>query len=146
MLQETVRGQTSRGQTSQGGLYESVKSLARGLIASARTRLQLLALEIAEERAHLGSMLLLGAIALVCALLGLIFAGGFFILLAWDTPYRLWVAGLLPLFFLAASAVLCVVCRNRHKSHGRMFSASLQEMSKDIDQLKNRHSRPAPPR
>lgn len=133
MLQETVRAQTP---APSGGLYESVKTLARNLIDSARTRLHLLALEIAEERAHIGSMVLLSAAAMVCALVGLIFIAGFFILLAWDTPYRFWVAGLVPVFFLLAAAVLGLVCRNRHKSRGPLFAASLREMVRDIEKLK----------
>lgn len=131
-----------RGPATPGGLYESAKSLARHVIESLRTRLHLLSLEIAEEKARVLSLALFGAAAVVCALAGLIYAGGFFIVLAWDTPYRLWVAGLVPVLFLAAAVVLGLVGRSRNKSRGPMFTASLGEMVKDIDRLRGRAQRP----
>lgn len=141
MLHETMRERTA-----PGGLYESVKSLARNIIESLRTRLHLLSLEIAEEKARVVSLAIFGAAALLCALVGLIFAGGFFIVLSWDTPYRLWVAGLLPLFFLVTAVVLGMVGRRRNKSRGPLFAASLGEMVKDIDRLRGRTERPVTPR
>lgn len=138
MLHESIRGQTS-----PGGLYESAKSLVRNIIESLRTRLHLLSLEIAEEKARVVSLAMFGAAAVVCALVGLIYAGGFFIVLAWDTPYRLWVAGLVPLFFIVAAVVLGLVGRSRNRSRGPMFAASLGEMVKDIDRLRGRGERPA---
>lgn len=141
MLNETLRGQTSHG-----GLYESAKSLVRNIIESLRTRLHLFSLELAEEKARVLSLAVFGAAAFICALVGLIFSGAFFIVWAWDTPYRLLIAGLVPLFFLLAAGVLLQVGRQRNKARGPMFAASLGEMVKDIDKLRGRSERATVPR
>jgi uncharacterized membrane protein YqjE len=126
------------------GLYDSIKTLAGTLIESVRLRLDLVAVEVAEEKARLLTQVWLAGAAFLCALLGLIFSGVFLVLLAWDTPYRLWVAGLVPTVFLLAAAGLGRACWLHQRSSPRPFAASLRELSRDVEALRSRDTRPVP--
>lgn len=130
--------------STRPGLYASIKTLIGALVASVRLRLDLVAVEVAEEKARLLTQLWWVGAAFLCALVGLIFSGSFFILLAWDTPYRLWVAGLVPLVFLLAAAGLGRTCLLRQRSWPRPFAASLRELNRDLEALRSRDPRAMP--
>src|SRR5512139_3087895 len=95
-----------------GGLFESLKTLAGSLIGIVHTRLELLSSDIAEDRAHFTTLLVLGLVALFC--LGL---GG------------------LSGFFLAAGAGLAWFALHKERTRPRLFEASLAELAKDRQQI-----------
>ena len=120
-----------------GGLLDSVKALARSLLALGQTRLEILGSEIEEQRAILLREVLLAVIAAFCLGLGIVFAALFFVFLFWDNPaLRLAVICIFALVFLAAGAVLMVMARAAGRDRPRTFSATAEELARDRETLR----------
>ena len=120
-----------------GGLLDSVKALARSLLALGQTRLEILGSEIEEQRAILLREVLLAIIAAFCLGLGIVFAALFFVFLFWDNPaLRLAVICIFALVFLAAGAVLMVMARAAGRDRPRTFSATAEELARDRETLR----------
>jgi uncharacterized membrane protein YqjE len=117
-----------------GGLLDSLKTLARSLLAVGQTRLELLGSELEEQRAILQRELLLAVIATFCLALGVVFTALFFVILFWDS-HRLLVLGLFAAAFFAVSAVAIVALRAADRDRPRAFSATIQELGKDRESL-----------
>jgi uncharacterized membrane protein YqjE len=117
----------------QGGLLDSLKSLARNLLALAQTRLEILGNEIEEQRTLLVREALLGLAALFFVGLGIVFAAMFFLILFWD--FRLLVAAIFALAFLGAGAIVLTSLRAERTSRPRSFSATVAELAKDRESL-----------
>ena len=83
---------TPGGEASRAGLFASLKGLFGTSLALAQNRLQLLGVELAEERGRLLSLLTFGAIALICLSAGLVFLAVFLTVLLWDS-HRLLALG-----------------------------------------------------
>lgn len=120
--------------SSKGGLIESIKTLAGTLLAMGQTRLELLSVEIEEERIWLTSMLVWTLIALSCAALAVILATLLIVVIFWDT-YRLQALGIMIALFVVGAILAWRVLRNMARRKPRLFSASLKELSKDREQL-----------
>jgi len=112
------------------GLFASL----RGLLASAagllRTRFELLAVELEEEKLHLLSLLAYGAAALLLLSAGAVFLAIFLTVLFWE-DHRLLMLGLFTVVFLLAGSIALYAAWRHGASSGRMFSASLAELRKD---------------
>ena len=117
----------------QGGLLDSLKSLARNLLALAQTRLEILGNEIEEQRTLLVREALLGLAALFFVGLGIVFAAMFFLILFWD--FRLLVAAIFALAFLGAGAIVLTSLRAERAARPRSFSATVAELGKDRESL-----------
>ena len=129
-MTEAAGGPGSR----EGGLLDSLKTLARSLLAVGQTRLEILGSELEEQRAILLREVLLAVIATFCLALGVVFTALFFVILFWDTN-RLLVLGLFAVVFFVASAVVIVVLRAADRDRPRAFSATIQELGKDHESL-----------
>ena len=55
-----------------GGLFDSLKTLSGSVVGIVHTRLELLSTDIAEERAHLTALLVLGMVSLFCLGVGVV--------------------------------------------------------------------------
>lgn len=120
-----------------GGLLDSLKALARSLLAMAQTRLEILGSEIEEQRSILLREVLLAIIAAFCLGLGIVFAALFFVFLFWDNPaLRLAVICIFALVFLAAGAVLFVMARAAGRGRPRTFAATAEELARDRETLR----------
>ncbi len=119
---------------SRGGLFESLKTLSGSLIAIVHTRLELLSNDIAEERAHLTSLLVLGLVALFCLGVGVVLLTILIAVAFWES-HRLAALGGLTGFFLAAGAGLVWLAMHKARTRPRLFEASLAELSRDRQQL-----------
>lgn len=119
---------------SRKGLLESLTTLTANLIAVAHTRLELLSLDLEEERAHLFSFLVLTLVAIFCIGFGILLATLFLIVLFWDT-HRLLAVGTLTGLFLSAGATAWFVAFRKIKSKPRLFSSSMSELLKDRQHL-----------
>ncbi len=116
------------------GLFGSLKGLVATLLATGKTRLELLGNELEEEK--------LRTINLVVTALGTVFCLGVFILLAvvflavlyWDS--RLVVLGVATGFFLLLGLYLLSQLRRLMQRPQPMFSATIAELQEDIRQLK----------
>lgn len=117
-----------------GGLLDSIKSLARSLLALGQTRLEIIGSEIEEQRALFLREVLLAVIAAFCLGLGLVFAALFFVLMT-PLEYRAHVIGLFALVFFASCGMLFVLLRNSRRDRPRAFAATIQELGKDRESL-----------
>jgi len=115
---------------ARGGLLYSIRHLAQSLLGAARTRLEILATEIEEERVRLEQMLLVALGAVFCLGMGVVLSVFFVVVLFWDT-HRLAAVGLLAGGFLAAGVVLGLILRNKAKSRPKLFAATRGELAKD---------------
>ena len=117
-----------------GGLFESLKTLSGSLVGIVHTRLELLSTDIAEERAHLTSFLVLGLVALFCLGVGVVLLAILIAVAFWDS-HRLAALGGLTGFFMIAGAGLAWLALHKARTKPRLFDASLAELSKDRQHL-----------
>jgi uncharacterized membrane protein YqjE len=122
--------------SENGGLLASVRILFGTLLGMARTRLELIATELEEERLHLARLLLYGFLALFFFGLGVLALSLLVIAAFWDT-HRLTAITAIVLVYLG-SALFCVLClRRQMRRKPRLFSATLAELDKDRAALTN---------
>jgi uncharacterized membrane protein YqjE len=127
-VQEPGTGETS------AGIVQSLRNLAATLVAVLHTRFELLVTEIEEERARLLELLLWAAAALFCLGVAVLLLVLLLIAVFWDT-HRIAVIATLAAVFLAAGICIAAGARNRMHGRSRLFSASLDELARDKDQL-----------
>ena len=117
-----------------GGLLDSLKTLARSLLALGQTRLEIMGSEIEEQRALFLREVVLALIAALLLGLGVGFTA-LFVVLVVPPEYRPHVTGLLAgVFFVASGAAIGVLRAARH-DRPRTFSTAIQELGKDRDAL-----------
>lgn len=126
----------------RGGLFESLKTLTSTLVDIGRTRLELLSIDIEEERVWLSSMLVWMLVTLFCAGLGIVLAILFIVVLWWDT-HRLLALGIPALLLLAGAGLGVRVVLDKAHAKPRLFSASLRELAKDREHLTGHHEQKA---
>lgn len=117
-----------------GGLFESLKTLAGSLVGIVHTRLELLSTDIAEERAHLTMLLVLGLVSLFCLGVGVVLLAILIAVVFWES-HRIAALGGLTGFFLVAGASLAWLAEHKARTRPKLFAASLAELSKDRRQL-----------
>ncbi|HWR76372.1 MAG TPA: phage holin family protein [Thiobacillus sp.] len=117
-----------------GGLFESLKTLSASLVGIAHTRLELLSTDVAEEREHLISLLVMGLVGLFCLGVGLVLLAILIAAVFWES-HRLMALGGLTGLFLAAGAGVGWLAMHKARTQPRLFAASLAELSKDRHHL-----------
>jgi uncharacterized membrane protein YqjE len=119
---------------AMGGLFDSLKTFAGSVVGIVHTRLELLSTDIAEERAHLTTLLVLGLVALFCLGVGVVLLAILIAVAFWDS-HRLAALGGLTGFFLLVGAGLVWLAMHKARTRPRLFESSLAELSKDRQQL-----------
>ena len=115
-------------------LLESLMRLSAGVVGVVHTRLQLLALELEEERRHFFALLILILFAGFCLGLALALATTLLLVAYWDNHRLLVLVTLVAIYAVAGlAAVAWAVVRIRHKS--TPSAASLGELRADGRQL-----------
>ena len=122
------------GEASRAGLFASLKGLCGTSLALVQNRLQLLGVELAEERLRLLSLATYGAIALICLGAGLVFLAVFLTVLLWDS-HRLLALGVFSALFLGAGIATLLVAMNHARAGSTLFKASLAELARDREAL-----------
>jgi uncharacterized membrane protein YqjE len=117
------------------GIVQSLRNLAATLVALLRTRFELLATELEEERIRLLQLLFWAAAALFFLGVGILLLTILAVAVFWDSPYRVTAIVVLAGIFLATGAGMAIGVRNRMHARSRMFSASLEELDRDKDRL-----------
>ena len=116
------------------GLFVSANGLLGTGVALLHNRLELLGVELAEERARLLSLLTYGGAAFLCLAAGLIFLAVFLTVLMWDNN-RLLALGVFSALFLGAGIASLMLTMSLARSGSKLFSASLAELRKDNQTL-----------
>lgn len=118
------------GDTARSGLFASLKGLFGTTLGLLQNRLQLLGVELAEERLRLLSLLTWGAVALVSLSAGLVFLAVFLTVLLWDSN-RLLALGVFSALFLGGGIVALLMTLRLARAGSTLFTASLAELQKD---------------
>ncbi len=113
---------------------QSLRNLAATLVALLRTRFELLATEIEEERVRLLQLLFWAAVALFFFALGIVLLVILFVAVFWDS-YRIAAIVTLAVVFFGGGIGAAISVRNLIQARPRLFSASLDELARDKDQL-----------
>ncbi len=116
------------------GLLGSAGRIAATALETVRTRIELMGLELAEERARLIRVLLWGAIALLLLALGLLSGLVLLALSFWEQ--RLWVLGCLTLVLLLGGVLIVVGVLRDTRRRAHPFQSSVAELAEDIRRLK----------
>jgi uncharacterized membrane protein YqjE len=118
----------------QQGLFASTRGLLGTGVTLLHNRLQLLGVELAEERVRLVSMLAYGGAAFLCIAAGLIFLAMLLTVLMWESN-RLLALGVFSALFLGAGIASAALALSLARGGSKLFSASLAELRKDRDTL-----------
>ncbi|OGU24642.1 MAG: hypothetical protein A2580_13570 [Hydrogenophilales bacterium RIFOXYD1_FULL_62_11] len=120
-----------------GGLFESLKNLSVSLVGIVQTRLELLSVDIAEERVHQTTLIVLALLALFCFGVGVVLLSILIVVAFWES-YRLAALGGLAGIFLATGAGVVWFALHKIRTKPKLFQASLAELAKDRQHLKAR--------
>jgi uncharacterized membrane protein YqjE len=114
------------------GIRENLSIVAGDLVAMLRTRIELLGAEIAEQKHRLFSLAVLLLTAALFLLLAMVVGSFLIVAFFWDTDYRYWAIGLLTsAYALIGVGLIWRVC-HRLKTEPTPFSASLEELHRDL--------------
>ena len=122
------------------GLLASLRQLAANLLGIGRTRLELLGIELAEEKARLLGLFLLAVAGMLFLLLALVLGSFLVIVLFWDSA-RYLAMGVLVGVYLVLGLVLLAAVKARVANHPPPFEQTLAELERDREVLMAEASR-----
>jgi uncharacterized membrane protein YqjE len=120
-----------------GGMLDAGRRLLAAVWEHAEIRLELLTLELAEERSRVINAVVAAGLMIVFAALTCAFIGVGALLAAWDTPYRLAVAAAVPAVFLIAGFIAWISLRKLIGRQSPLFRHSLAEWRRDVEAIRN---------
>lgn len=118
---------------SGGGLFAAAKNSAATLLSAGRTRLELLGIELKEEKLRAIRLLLVSQLLAFCLALGTIIGVALLVVVFWDD--RVAVLGGFCAFFFVVAGLAYSRLRSAIMSPDHMFSASLAEIGNDLGEL-----------
>jgi uncharacterized membrane protein YqjE len=116
------------------GLLDSIAHFARTALGLARTRLEILATEMEEERIRVAQLALVIAGVVFCLQAALVLFVVLLVVLLWDS-HRLLALGALGAVFLLAAAAGVAWLRHLVRSRPKLFATTIAELAKDEDRL-----------
>jgi uncharacterized membrane protein YqjE len=125
---------TEAGAPRPPGLAGSLARLARTALAVLRTRLEILATEIEEERIRFAGLALMVAGIAFCLQMAVLLFVIFMVVLLWDT-HRLVTLGAFSAAFLVGGVGLFLWLRHKLRTRPRLFASTLGELGKDDERL-----------
>ena len=117
------------------GLFDALKNIAATLLASGKTRLELLGNELTEEKLRATRLLILAQAMVFCLAFSALVAVALVTVLFWES--RVLVLGIFLLLFLGSGAVFYGLFRRAIHRPEHVFAASLAELQEDLHQLKS---------
>jgi uncharacterized membrane protein YqjE len=118
----------------RGGLLASLRVLLATLIETLHTRLELLGVELEEEKLRLIRLLASCAAAFFLLGAGTVFFAIFVTVAMWD-DHRLLVLGLFTAVFLGGGLAALFFAAQTVRAKSRLFAASLAELARDRSEL-----------
>ncbi len=118
----------------QGGLFAALKNVSATLLASIRTRLELLGNEIQEEKVRIVQVLVMALCLAFCLGVGVLVLILFLTAVFWEN--RILVLGISCGALLAVGILLAIAVKQALSRPKRIFDASLSELEEDLQQLK----------
>lgn len=117
------------------GLAGSIRGFLANWVNAARTRGELLQVELEEEKLRVAGIAVFALAAAFFIALSVLVLTFFLILLFWDGN-RVLATGLIGAAYLVIGVVLALIARTRSGVKSKLFSASLAELKKDGEALK----------
>jgi uncharacterized membrane protein YqjE len=112
------------------GIVRSGRRMLAILVSMIRTRLNLLAVELIQEKSRIWLLLVLTLLALIFASMALLALSLLVVAAFWEEN-RLLAIGGLSAFYVVATIVTLVVLRQKAKIGSNLFAGTLSELSKD---------------
>lgn len=125
----------------RGGLFQSLRGLATTGLGLLQTRLELLAVEIEEEKQRGLTLAGLGIGGTILLAAGIVFLAIFLTVLFWDS-YRLLALGIFSVLFLGSGFACLLAARNLARKPSGLFAGSLAELRKDRKAAEGEAGRP----
>jgi uncharacterized membrane protein YqjE len=119
---------------AQSGLLGSLSALASTCVGIVYTRLELLSLDLEEDRQQWMRLSALYLSALIALVLGVVFASILIVAAFWET-HRLLVLSLLAIFFFGISLMLWILARRQASAKPKLFLGTMLELVKDMAAL-----------
>ncbi len=116
------------------GLLDSLGVFATTLVSIVHTRLELLSIDLEEDRERLLSLVVLYLAALFCLVVGLVIAIILVVFILWEA-HRLLALSAVAGFFLLLGMAMWGLAMQKTKSKPKLFSASLKELVRDKEKL-----------
>ena len=117
-----------------GGLLSALKSMAATLLASGKTRLELIANELQVEKLRTIQLVLMAMGMVFCFGLALILGVALLVALFWEQ--RLLLLGIFSGLFFALAGFFLYRFKQATRRPDKMFAASLAELQEDLRQLR----------
>ena len=117
-------------ETESTGLLGAVRSLVDNLLGSVHDRIELISLELAEEKQRLIQLFVWISVAVFTGMMALAFASFTLVFLFWESA-RLFALGILTLLYTGAAIGAILMLRKQIARQSKPFAASLQELRND---------------
>jgi len=116
-------------------LVGSLRSLAATSVGILKTRLELVAIELAEEKSRLMGLLILALAGLLCLAIGLLMFSFLIVVAFWDTDHRLLSIVLVGLVYLMLGIGMLLAVRKKAIDAPIAFEETLAELERDRELL-----------
>ena len=113
----------------------SLRSLAATSVGILKTRLELVAIELAEEKTRLMGLLILALAGLLCLAIGLLMFSFLIVVAFWDTDHRLLSIVLVGLVYLLLGIGMLLAVRKKAMDAPIAFEETLAELERDRELL-----------
>ena len=130
--------ETASGSARPAG---ALPRLAASLLAIGRIRLELLAIEVQEEKERIAAMLVWAVVTAFLGCFALVFLALFFTVLLWDS-HRLLVMGISSALFLLLAVAGVLRLRALFDQGPSLLQGTLAELREDSQALKDTHAPP----
>ena len=117
-----------------GGLFAALKNVAGTLLASGKTRLELLGNELEEQKLYVIRLFLLFQGLVLCLGVTVLLVVALITAVFWDS--RVLVLGVFVGIFFVLCGVFYAMVRRAMQRPEKIFSASIAELEEDLRQLK----------
>ncbi len=135
---------TGAGDTGASGFLAPLRALADSGLELLRVRLELLGNELEEQKVRITEGLLMAMLGAMLLALAVLLVTVFVLVLFWDT-YRLPALGVMVVLVAGGGLWLLQSGRERLRSGGAMFQASLDELRQDREAVRPRPAAPPAP-
>ena len=120
--------------SQNAGLFTALKNVSATLLATGRTRFELLSNEFEEEKLRAINLLLMAEAMAFCFGIGILLLVALLAVLFWDN--RIAVIGGFAGLFLALGGVFLSALKRATQRPSKPFASSLAELEEDLRQLK----------
>ena len=120
------------------GLFEHIRAFLATGVAILKTRIDIISLEIEEQREWMERIMMMAVAAFCCLGFGLLLLTLFLVVLFWET-HRLWVLGGFTALYLGTGITLVLMLRKKSRERPKLFATTTAELSKDHSRLQPEH-------